>query len=152
MRYFLSHDAVLKWLETPSVYHIARDELYELDHEAFTLLRKCASQNGCAISDHDFLDYCLREGLLITDRVSAKHPPLTESPVPSLRYLELQITDRCNLRCKHCFIEEGSSELSIHHVKRHPAGIRGNAGVKGSHHRWGTPSSQQVERNMRHAS
>jgi radical SAM protein with 4Fe4S-binding SPASM domain len=117
MRYFLSHDAVLKWLETPSVYHIKRDELYELDHDAFTLLRKCASQGGCTMSDHDFLDYCLREGLLITDRASAKHPPLTKSPVPSLRYLELQITDRCNLRCKHCFIEEGFSELSIHHVR-----------------------------------
>ena len=117
MRYFLSHDAVLKWLETPSVYHIARDELYELDHEAFTLLRKCASQNGGTVGDHDFLDDCLREGLLITDRVSASRPPLTESPAPSLRYLELQITDRCNLRCKHCFIGEGSSELSIHHVK-----------------------------------
>jgi radical SAM protein with 4Fe4S-binding SPASM domain len=117
MRYFLSHNAVLKWLETPSVYHITRDELYKLDHEAFALLRKCASQRGHTISDHAFLDYCLREGLLITERASAKHSPLTESPVPSLRYLELQITDRCNLRCKHCFIEEGSSELSIHQIR-----------------------------------
>ena len=111
MRYFLSHNAVLKWLETPFVYHIARDDLYELDQESFTLLRKCASQTGGTISDHDFLDYCLRESILITDTASAKHPPLTESPAPSLRYLEFQITDRCNLRCKHCFIEEGSSEL-----------------------------------------
>jgi radical SAM protein with 4Fe4S-binding SPASM domain len=117
MRYFLSRDAVLKWLETPSVYHISRDELYELDHESFTLLGKCASQSGCTISDHDFLNYCLREGLLITDRASTKDPLLTESPVPSLRYLELQITDHCNLRCKHCFIDKGSSELSIHQTR-----------------------------------
>jgi radical SAM protein with 4Fe4S-binding SPASM domain len=42
------------------------------------------------------------------------------SPVPSLRYLELQITNKCNLRCKHCFInpaERNINELSVKRIK-----------------------------------
>jgi MoaA/NifB/PqqE/SkfB family radical SAM enzyme len=40
------------------------------------------------------------------------------SPVPSLRYLELQITDRCNLRCHHCYIGDGlSQDLSVKNIE-----------------------------------
>ena len=37
--------------------------------------------------------------------------------MPSLRYLELQITDRCNLRCRHCYIGENvPKELSVRQI------------------------------------
>jgi len=101
--YFLSKEAVLKWLETPSVYHIKNDELYELDSESFEFLRSC-SESGCNSQDTEFIDYCLKEGILTKKRISIKHPPLIKSPHPSLRYLELQITNKCNLKCKHCYI------------------------------------------------
>lgn len=104
MKYFLTPDAVLKWLEMPSVYHMKKDELYELDDESFEFLRKCSSDRGCSHSNIEFIDYCLKEGILTTEAVSLKRPPATKAPEPSLRYLELQITDKCNLRCKHCFI------------------------------------------------
>jgi len=103
MKYFLSHEAALKWLEIPSVYHIRNDELYELDMDSFEFLKKC-SEHGCSSQDKDFIDYCLKEGMLTTDMVYAERPPLIKSPEPSLRYLELQITNKCNLRCKHCYI------------------------------------------------
>jgi radical SAM protein with 4Fe4S-binding SPASM domain len=32
------------------------------------------------------------------------------SPIPSLRYLEFQITDRCNLRCRHCYVGDGLNQ------------------------------------------
>ena len=55
--------------------------------------------------------YCLEE------TISVKRPPLIKSPAPSLRYLELQITDRCNLRCRHCYIgETAPQELSIKQI------------------------------------
>jgi radical SAM protein with 4Fe4S-binding SPASM domain len=43
-----------------------------------------------------------KTGLGAAERVN-----LQPSPTPSLRYLELQITDRCNLRCRHCYIGDG---------------------------------------------
>jgi radical SAM protein with 4Fe4S-binding SPASM domain len=104
MKYFLSGESVLKWLETPSVYNIKRDDLYELDHESFEFLRDCSSDRGSDAEQSEFIDYCLAEGILTRHKVWMRRPSLMKSPVPSLRYLELQITDRCNLRCKHCYI------------------------------------------------
>ena len=107
----------MKWLETPSLYQIKTDELYELDDASFEFLKKCGSEDGCQSEDREFIDYCLTEGLLTTKKVSAKQPPLIKSPVPSLRYLELQITDQCNLRCRHCYIgEKPPQNLSVNQI------------------------------------
>jgi radical SAM protein with 4Fe4S-binding SPASM domain len=117
MRYFLSKKSVLKWLEIPSVYQTETDELYELDDTSFDFLQKCASEDGGHSADKEFIDYCLQEGLLTTQKMSMKRPPLLKAPQPSLRYLELQITDRCNLRCKHCYIgDKAPQELSVEQI------------------------------------
>lgn len=117
MQYFISNKSVLKWLETPSVYHIKTDELYELDDDSFAFLKKCASKDGCNSGNREFIAYCLEENLLTKDKGLVKQPPLIKSPVPSLRYLELQITDRCNLRCRHCYIgEKAPQELTIKQI------------------------------------
>lgn len=114
MAYFLSPDAVLKRLEMPAVYHIGKDELYELDEEAFAFLRSCISDGGCRQENDEFIAYCLREGILTSQRSKQEHPLPVPSPSPSLRYLELQITDKCNLRCRHCYIGEAeTAELDI---------------------------------------
>jgi len=104
MGFYLTRQTALKWLETPSVYQIARDEVYELDDESFRFLSSCASDGGCDTRDSAFIDYCLDEGLLTREKVSLSRPPLRPSPNPSLRYLELQLTGRCNLRCRHCYL------------------------------------------------
>ena len=104
MNYFLTKEAVLKWLENPSVYHVKKDELYELDDESFEFLKKCASVNGCSKDETEFIDYCLEEAILTCEKTTRKRPPLIKASFPSLRYLELQITDKCNLRCRHCYI------------------------------------------------
>jgi radical SAM protein with 4Fe4S-binding SPASM domain len=117
MRYFLSSEAILKWLETPCVYHIRNDELYELDMDSFEFLKKC-SKSGCSSQDSNFIDFCFKEGILTKDNVSVRRPPLIKSPEPSLRYLELQITNKCNLRCRHCYIDNGGTdELSVKQIK-----------------------------------
>jgi radical SAM protein with 4Fe4S-binding SPASM domain len=104
MRLWLSANCALKRLETPSVYDILTDELYELDEEAFSFLQECSRPEGAIRQMGDFVGYCLDEGILSLDKVSVRRPPLDKSPEPSLRYLELQITRRCNLRCGHCYI------------------------------------------------
>jgi radical SAM protein with 4Fe4S-binding SPASM domain len=117
MKYFLSNEAVLKWIETPAVYNIKTDELYELDEESFEFLQKCASKDGSCSEKNHFIDYCLAEGLLTTEKIRGKRPVLVRSPQPSLRYLELQITGRCNLSCRHCYIGEISPiELSVQQI------------------------------------
>ncbi len=118
-RYFLSSGAVLKFLEGPCVYLTANDELYELDDEAFRFLRECSSEEGGSSDQGEFIRYCLEEGILTTDEVRQRRPPLVGPVEPSLRYLELQITDRCNLRCGHCYIGEGrGEELSVGQVEK----------------------------------
>jgi radical SAM protein with 4Fe4S-binding SPASM domain len=118
MSYHLARRAVLKWLETPSVYQLAKDELYELDNDSFRFLKSCASHEGCTSKDSAFIDYCIEEGILTTEKVSVQRPVLNQSPKPSLRYLELQITDACNLRCRHCYIDDsGGSELAPSQVR-----------------------------------
>jgi radical SAM protein with 4Fe4S-binding SPASM domain len=104
MSYFLTRRAAIKWLETPSLYQIAKDELYELDEDSFRFFRHCASRTGCSSKDGAFVDYCIEEGLLTTEKVVLPRPVVEHAPNPSLRYLELQITDACNLACKHCYI------------------------------------------------
>ncbi len=118
MNYFLAQRAVLKWLETPMIYHLAKDELYELDSDSFTFMKSCASADGCVSKDSAFIDYCVDEGLLTTEQASVKRPLLIKSPAPSLRYLELQITDACNLRCRHCFIgDRARNELTLLQIR-----------------------------------
>ncbi len=119
MRYFLAEDAVLRRLETPSVYHLKKDELYDLDEEAFAFLVACGSAAGCAGPDGEFVDFCLSEGILTVRNTGVGRLPLAQAPVPSLRYLELQITDRCNLRCGHCYLGDGQGnhELSFNRIR-----------------------------------
>lgn len=124
MRYYLASNHVLKRLETPSLYDIKGDELYELDEQAFEFLERCSESEGCSgdSADKEFLAFCISEGILSDTPVKVRIPHAAFRPVltafPSLRYLELQITDRCNLRCKHCYIDnEEQNELSPGAIK-----------------------------------
>lgn len=105
MKYYLSSICALKRLEIPAVYHIRSDELYELDEAAFGFLKKCATLEGCRADGYtEFVRYAVHEGILVTDRIDVKRPLIKKSPEPSLRYLEVQVTLRCNLTCRHCYI------------------------------------------------
>ena len=106
MRYFLSHKCFLKLLEFPAVYDTGRDELFELDEGGFEFLKRCTGREGCESGqcDREFLEYVLHEGILTTERGAIERLPLRKAPEPSLRYLELQVTRRCNLRCGHCYL------------------------------------------------
>jgi radical SAM protein with 4Fe4S-binding SPASM domain len=115
MNYFLSSNAVLKLLEHFFVYNILTDELYQLDGDSFQYLRQCSTEEGCDGSEREFVDYCMKEGILSMQKVLLKRPALIKAPVPSLRYLELQITTNCNLRCRHCYIgdsKQGKSRVA----------------------------------------
>lgn len=103
----LSPGVALKNLETPYLYHIIQDELYELNDEGMGFLLRCdGSARGRDLTgDEKFVKFCLKEGLL--DRLQQPEMVANQAgsgPVPSLRYLELQLTHRCNLTCRHCYL------------------------------------------------
>ncbi|MBC7248369.1 MAG: radical SAM protein [Actinobacteria bacterium] len=114
----LAPGVFLKQLETDCVYNAGNDELYELSPEAFHFLARCDGTRALGDMDveveEEFLSYCLEEGIL-----ELAHEP-TPRPVrcgvnerPSLRYLMVEVTDRCNLRCRHCYLgDAGRDDLA----------------------------------------
>ncbi len=105
----LSPHCALKHLEELYLYDIENDELYELSPDAYQyLVRTCQGEKpSLREEDKEFLQFCLDENLVYHSgtphlRNVIDHP----SPDPSLRYLELQMTGRCNLRCRHCYLGE----------------------------------------------
>jgi radical SAM protein with 4Fe4S-binding SPASM domain len=116
----LSPHCALKHLERPYLYDIQTDDLFELDENGFDFLKACIA--GQTLSDlpldKDFLETCFKEGLLRLEAEPVKsHPVIRPSPVPSLRYLELQLTNRCNLKCRHCYLgEPAKTDLPINSV------------------------------------
>ncbi|MCX7794808.1 MAG: radical SAM protein [Thermodesulfovibrionales bacterium] len=117
MKFYLTENACLKWLERPFIYNIKKDELYEIDEKAFKFLTDC--HEGCDSPESEFINFCIKEDLLTEKEIRLKRPPILKSPEPSLRYLELQITERCNLRCRHCYIKSNRAvELSFEQIKK----------------------------------
>jgi len=109
----LSSHAVLKNLEEPYLYDIERDELYELNTDAYQFLLRISRGEHPPVreEDEEFIRFCLSEKLIaFSETPSQRKIFLNPSPIPSLRYLELQITNRCNLRCLHCYIAEASRQ------------------------------------------
>lgn len=113
----LDSRCVLKRLEAPYLYHIGRDELYELDEKGLAFFQQCDGTHPLSelSADMPFLDFCFQEGLLhLGERRRPWTAPLRPSPVPSLRYLEIQLTNRCNLRCRHCYLgRAGTDDLAL---------------------------------------
>jgi radical SAM protein with 4Fe4S-binding SPASM domain len=118
----LTPHSVLKNLEAPFLYDIQNDELYELSTEAYQfLLQTCLGETPpIRREDEDFVQFCLAENLITFSGHPSQRTIFSDpSPIPSLRYLELQITDRCNLKCHHCYLGEGShQDLSFEQIQR----------------------------------
>jgi len=114
----LAPGAALKNLEVPFVYHIAKDELYEIDETAAAFFLSCdGTRLGRDLTDDaEFVAYGIEEGLLATtDGPAPVDVAMGERAEPSLRYLELHVTHRCNLRCAHCYIGDPGavSDMSV---------------------------------------
>ncbi len=121
----LTPDCSPKLLEEACLYNRATDDLYILNSEAIDFLAACASgapaPNGPGGSGQDtsaFIEFCIEEGILRSAAAAVGRPlRLAQSPLPSLRYLLLHITDRCNLRCRHCFLgEAGKIDLALDEI------------------------------------
>lgn len=123
-KYYLSENFFIKLIEFPALYSIKTDELYSIDERALEILKEAQMDGYSPPHEVDqqlkeFLEFCLNNGILKETSGRRKNPPLKQSPIPSLRYLELQITKRCNLKCKHCFVGESLSiDLPLSKIER----------------------------------
>lgn len=118
----LTPHSVLKNLEQPYLFDIENDELYELNTDAFQFLLRTSRGEHPLVreEDEEFIQFCLSENLIaFSETPCQRKMSLNPSPIPSLRYLELQITDRCNLQCCHCYIgESGHQNLPKNQIQK----------------------------------
>ena len=116
----LHSKAALKNLEQPFVYHMDRDELYEIDEKALDFLLRCTGESlGKELTtDADFVEYCLDEGILERHEQPSPTPVTVDYGLtPSLRYLELHLLHKCNLNCRHCYLGPLEPiEMSVDHA------------------------------------
>jgi radical SAM protein with 4Fe4S-binding SPASM domain len=113
----------LRDLEEFYVYNKKSDELYEIDEKGCDFLKECDGSKKIFIGkdDAEFVDYCINEGILIDKkRPSTKRDIKVHSSTlkPSLRYLELLVTNKCNLACKHCYLRSGNSDLPVEAIEK----------------------------------
>ena len=118
----LASHCVLKSLEEAYLYDIENDDLYELSSDAFQFLLRCSQGESPPIrkEDEEFIQYCLSQDLIAPSEIPMQRKTFSNpSPIPSLRYLEVQMTDRCNLRCRHCYIGDGlHQDLSVEQIQK----------------------------------
>lgn len=103
----LADHVSLRLLEEPCLYDRRNDELYELNKDALEGLQRCRGDLTLeqAELEPEFAKFCLEEGILELSVQPRPRPlPVCQGPLPSLRYLEVQVTWRCNLACAHCYL------------------------------------------------
>ncbi len=104
----------LREVENLYLYNFKKDELYELDREAFEFLRHLSGSYSVeelvrifGKEVFDILKFLEKEDCIeyLNRSIGKKHKiSVKKSTIPSLRYLQLHITEKCNLRCRHCYL------------------------------------------------
>ncbi len=100
------------------MYDYLKDEIFELDGEAFEVLKlfngshsveEISKITGAKIKDLKVLiDYLIEEKLITDKKVDkgVQKGSFDKSPVPSLRTILVHITTNCNLDCVHCYVDK----------------------------------------------
>lgn len=108
-KYYLSHHVFIKFLEAPCLYNRKSDELYEMDIDGFNFLKNflILHKMPAGIEQKKFVKFLIKNKLVTKKRNDFIIPKTSVSP--SLRYLELQLTKKCNLKCRHCYLGEAEN-------------------------------------------
>ena len=111
---------LLRLFDEPYAYNARNDELYELDEEALNFLKSCDGRFVGDEVDKDFLNFLISEGLLVESHESGERREIKviSAEEPSLRYLLLNVTWLCNLRCQHCYVNQRREFMSFETFKK----------------------------------
>jgi len=102
----LSEHFIPKILENYYFLNKKTDDLYEVDKDAFDLLisLKDGKPPELVQAKKTFINKLIRLGFIgFSEKKIQRKLKLVPAPVPSLRYLEVQLTSKCNLTCRHCY-------------------------------------------------
>jgi radical SAM protein with 4Fe4S-binding SPASM domain len=124
-------NCALKNQETLYLYNFKSDERYELDRESFEFLKHCTGRNifedilkkahTKKEEGRELIDYLSQEACVEDKKEDGGHEvfAIQDSVLPSLRYLQLHITERCNLNCGHCYLgEKEQRDLEIDLIRK----------------------------------
>lgn len=104
------------------LYQPVRDELYELDEEALNEVMKLDGSRSVDRFPADFIAYLADEQLVELAEEAAPVPirkgAFPYEDHPPLKYLHLIVTTSCNLRCRHCYVENTGEELPVDLARR----------------------------------
>ncbi len=118
----LSNNFFPKKLEKPCLLDKKHDDIYELNDEAFEFILKCDGSRLLSELNPPkrFLNTLLKNSIVeILEKPEKRLFNVEDAPLPSLRYLEVQLTNRCNLNCKHCYQKEKKAlEIPIELLKK----------------------------------
>lgn len=104
------------------LYNPVRDELYELDEEAFTTAGKLDGRHSINEFPTEFIAYLADEQLI--ELLETQQPVDTDPAVfphedhPPLKYLHLIVTTMCNLKCRHCYVEQQKTHLPLSKARK----------------------------------
>lgn len=122
----LSEECILRRLEVPLVYNTSLDQLYELDDEALALLAKCDGTQKVKVPE-----YAISEGIVKRiNKPTKRDIAIPASPFPSLRYMLLHLTHRCNLDCRHCYITKKEGDMTLDTFGKAVRGFEDMGGIK----------------------
>jgi len=112
LQYLRLADRILlrKFGDNHFAYHAKKDELFELDFEAFNFLLSC--DGSSKEIDDQILEYLLSENIVELGS-ERKVNEVARQDEPSLRYLLLTLTNKCNLRCEHCYVSQKNQFMSF---------------------------------------
>ncbi|MFQ5814891.1 MAG: radical SAM/SPASM domain-containing protein [Candidatus Hydrothermarchaeaceae archaeon] len=124
-------DSVLRNIESTVLYNYSSDEQYELDEDALGFLSYCTGRNTIEEvyrkshvdigAGTRLIDYLSSEGCLgdVEEPYAPERYIVRRAVRPSLRYLQLHITEKCNLNCAHCYLgEKNHSDMKLSTIAR----------------------------------
>ena len=88
----------------PALYRVTDGEVFEIDQEAWEALARVHRGGEVSRAARELVETAMAARILAPpEQGHDELPSLPEEAPPYLRYLNLQITHRCPLRCAHCY-------------------------------------------------
>ncbi len=112
----LAERILLRKFDKPFAYNAKTDELYELDYDALNFLFLCDGRNFEEVEEN-LLNFLINEGIVEISKKPKKNEIISPDE-PSLRYLLVNITWKCNLKCVHCYVEQENSFMDFETFKK----------------------------------